>query len=73
MTDYVFVIFSVDRCIFGMYKKLITLQKRGTKTMSNQEILMQPNNLVKSRYNFTSIENKLFYKINYSRKREKTI
>lgn len=27
------------------------------------EILLQPNNLVKSRYNFTPIENKLFYRI----------
>lgn len=28
-----------------------------------KEILLQPNNLVKSRYNFTPIENKLFYRI----------
>lgn len=28
-----------------------------------KEILLQPNNLVKSRYNFTTIENKLFYRI----------
>lgn len=28
-----------------------------------KEILLQPNNLVKSRYNFTPVENKLFYRI----------
>lgn len=28
-----------------------------------KEILLQPNNLVKSRYNFTAVENKLFYRI----------
>ncbi|MGL5749766.1 MAG: replication initiation protein [Paraclostridium sp.] len=28
-----------------------------------REILLQPNNLVKSRYNFTPVENKLFYRI----------
>lgn len=28
-----------------------------------KEILLQPNNLIKSKYNFSTIENKLFYKI----------
>ena len=40
--------------------------------MNNQEILMQPNDLVKSRYNFTSIENKLFYKILYNAQKQHT-
>lgn len=28
-----------------------------------KEILLQPNNLIKSKYNFTTVENKLFYRI----------
>lgn len=31
--------------------------------MTKKEILMQPNNLIKSKYNFSNIENKLFYKL----------
>lgn len=39
-------------------------------TKKKQEILMQPNNLVKSKYDFTSIENKLFYKILYNAQKQ---
>ncbi|MGL5715435.1 MAG: replication initiation protein [Paraclostridium sp.] len=39
--------------------------------MSKKEILMQPNNLIKSKYNFTSIENKLFYKLLFNSQKSK--
>ncbi|MGL5715503.1 MAG: replication initiation protein, partial [Paraclostridium sp.] len=35
-----------------------------------KEILLQPNNLVKSKYDFTIIENKLFYKILYNAQKQ---
>ncbi|WP_270943150.1 replication initiation protein [Romboutsia lituseburensis] len=38
--------------------------------MSKKEILLQPNNLIKSRYDFTNIENKLFYKILYNAQKQ---
>lgn len=38
--------------------------------MSNKEILMQPNNLIKSKYDFTSIENKLFYKLLFNAQKQ---
>lgn len=31
---------------------------------------MQPNNLIKSRYDFTSVENKLFHKILYNAQKQ---
>lgn len=34
------------------------------------DILMQPNNLIKSRYDFTSVENKLFHKILYNAQKQ---
>lgn len=37
---------------------------------SKKEILLQPNNLVKSKYDFTTIENKLFYKILYNAQKQ---
>ncbi|MGL4913197.1 MAG: replication initiation protein, partial [Romboutsia sp.] len=39
--------------------------------MKKKEILMQPNNLIKSKYNFTSIENKLFYKLLFNSQKSK--
>lgn len=41
-------------------------------TENKQEILMQPNSLVKSKYDFSSIENKLFYKILYNAQKQHT-
>lgn len=38
--------------------------------MGKKEILLQPNNLIKSRYDFTNIENKLFYKILYNAQKQ---
>ncbi|MGL5652134.1 MAG: replication initiation protein [Paraclostridium sp.] len=38
--------------------------------MSKKEILLQPNNLIKSKYDFTNIENKLFYKILYNAQKQ---
>lgn len=38
--------------------------------MGKKEILLQPNNLIKSRYDFTTIENKLFYKILYNAQKQ---
>ena len=44
---------------------------KGIKSMENKkEILMQHNNLIKSKYNFTSIENKLYYKILYNAQKQ---
>lgn len=37
---------------------------------NKKEILMQNNNLVKSKYDFTSIENKLFYKMLYNAQKQ---
>lgn len=37
--------------------------------MNKKEILMQPNNLIKSKYDFTAIENKLFYKLLFNAQR----
>ncbi len=37
---------------------------------NKKEILLQPNNLIKSKYNFTSIENKLFHKILYNAQKQ---
>ncbi|MGL6107717.1 replication initiation protein, partial [Romboutsia sp.] len=37
---------------------------------SKKEILLQPNNLIKSKYDFTSIENKLFHKILYNAQKQ---
>ena len=39
--------------------------------MNKKEILMQPNSLIKSKYDFTSIENKLFYKILFNAQKQK--
>lgn len=38
--------------------------------MNKKEILMQPNNLIKSKYDFTSIENKLFYKLLFNAQKQ---
>ncbi len=38
--------------------------------MNKKEILMQPNNLIKSKYDFTLIENKLFYKILFNAQKQ---
>lgn len=38
--------------------------------MTKKEILMQPNNLIKSKYNFTTIENKFFYKLLYNAQKQ---
>lgn len=38
--------------------------------MSRKEILMQPNNLIKSKYDFSSIENKLFYKMLFNAQKQ---
>ncbi|TGA23567.1 replication initiation protein, partial [Clostridioides difficile] len=35
-----------------------------------KEILMQPNNLIKSKYDFTNVENKLFYKILFNAQKQ---
>lgn len=43
----------------------------GCDFMKKKEILMQPNNLIKSKYNFTSIENKLFYKLLFNSQKSK--
>jgi hypothetical protein len=37
---------------------------------NKNDILMQPNNLIKSRYDFTSVENKLFHKILYNAQKQ---
>lgn len=37
-----------------------------------QGVLMQPNNLIKSEYDFTAIENRLFYKILYNAQKQHT-
>lgn len=37
---------------------------------NKKEILLQPNNLIKSKYDFTNIENKLFYKILYNAQKQ---
>lgn len=39
--------------------------------MNKKEIFMQPNNLIKSKYDFTSVENKLFYKILFNAQKQK--
>ena len=38
--------------------------------MNRKEILMQPNNLIKSKYDFSSIENKLFYKMLFNAQKQ---
>ncbi|EGT4547649.1 replication initiation protein [Clostridioides difficile] len=38
--------------------------------MEKKEILMQPNNLIKSKYDFTNVENKLFYKILFNAQKQ---
>ncbi|HEK4916445.1 TPA: replication initiation protein [Clostridioides difficile] len=38
--------------------------------MKKKEILMQPNNLIKSKYDFTNVENKLFYKILFNAQKQ---
>lgn len=38
--------------------------------MNKKEILMQPNNLIKSKYDFTAIENKFFYKLLYNAQKQ---
>lgn len=38
--------------------------------MNKKEILMQPNNLIKSKYDFTSVENKFFYKLLYNAQKQ---
>lgn len=40
--------------------------------MSKKEILMQPNNLIKSKYDFSNIENKLFYKLLFNAQKNGT-
>ncbi|CEN77468.1 replication initiation protein [Paraclostridium sordellii] len=40
--------------------------------MSKKEILMQPNNLIKSKYDFSNIENKLFYKLLFNAQKNAT-
>lgn len=43
---------------------------KGGKFLNKKEILMQPNNLIKSKYDFTLIENKLFYKILFNAQKQ---
>ena len=43
---------------------------KGGKILNKKEILMQPNNLIKSKYDFTLIENKLFYKILFNAQKQ---
>jgi len=38
--------------------------------LEKKEILMQPNNLIKSKYDFTNVENKLFYKILFNAQKQ---
>ncbi|MGL6106153.1 replication initiation protein [Romboutsia sp.] len=40
--------------------------------MDKQEILMQPNSLIRGKYDFTHIENKLFYKMLYNAQKQST-
>lgn len=52
------------------YLEIYNIRKVDFIMKNKNDILMQPNNLIKSKYDFTSIENKMFHKILYNAQKQ---